>query len=58
MKLLNENGSKWWQLKEQCNDSCPAIYKSLLNDCDKYLTIFLFNDKMFPNYLSQFALKG
>lgn len=58
MKLLNENGSKWWRIMEDFNNSNHSIYQSLVHDFDDSLTIFLFNEKKFPSLLSGFAIKG
>ncbi|XP_017788930.1 PREDICTED: piezo-type mechanosensitive ion channel component [Habropoda laboriosa] len=53
---------KWWVVREVCNDS---LYDQLLsrvpqNDC-KYIMMFLFNDKTFPeglSFISGFGILG
>ncbi|XP_076765205.1 piezo type mechanosensitive ion channel component isoform X3 [Xylocopa sonorina] len=53
---------KWWVVNEVCNDS---LYNQLLsrvplNDC-KYIMMFLFNDKTFPeglSFISGFGILG
>ncbi|XP_026674428.1 piezo-type mechanosensitive ion channel component isoform X4 [Ceratina calcarata] len=54
--------SKWWVVNEVCNDT---LYDNLLrrvplNDC-KYIMMFLFNDKTFPeglSFISGFGILG
>jgi len=47
---------QWWIVHEECTDQ---LYKDILenvplNDC-KYIMMFLFNDKAFPEGLSFFS---
>lgn len=56
LKLLHLNGLKWWQIKENCEHNSYEKYPS--HDCENYLSIYIFNEKIFPNLLSGFALKG
>ncbi|KAM0736630.1 Piezo-type mechanosensitive ion channel component 1 [Formica fusca] len=54
---------QWWMIHETCTDD---LYKDVLNqvplnDCDKYIMMFLFNDKAFPkelSFISGFGILG
>ncbi|XP_060823620.1 piezo-type mechanosensitive ion channel component isoform X10 [Bombus pascuorum] len=53
---------KWWIVKEVCNDSLydQLLKRVPLNDC-KYIMMFLFNDKTFPeglSFISGFGILG
>ncbi|XP_071867860.1 piezo type mechanosensitive ion channel component isoform X5 [Bombus fervidus] len=53
---------KWWIVKEVCNDSLydQLLRRVPLNDC-KYIMMFLFNDKTFPeglSFISGFGILG
>ncbi|XP_050458271.1 piezo-type mechanosensitive ion channel component isoform X5 [Cataglyphis hispanica] len=54
---------QWWVIHETCTD---VLYEDVLkqvplNDCDKYIMMFLFNDKAFPkelSFISGFGILG
>ncbi|XP_068981158.1 piezo-type mechanosensitive ion channel component isoform X2 [Bombus flavifrons] len=53
---------KWWIVKEVCNDTLydQLLKRVPLNDC-KYIMMFLFNDKTFPeglSFISGFGILG
>ncbi|CAK9812745.1 Piezo-type mechanosensitive ion channel component [Anthophora plagiata] len=53
---------KWWVVREVCNDSLydQLLNRVPLNDC-KYIMMFLFNDKTFPeglSFISGFGILG
>ncbi|XP_017766739.1 PREDICTED: piezo-type mechanosensitive ion channel component isoform X2 [Eufriesea mexicana] len=53
---------KWWIVKEVCNDTLydQLLSRVPLNDC-KYIMMFLFNDKTFPeglSFISGFGILG
>jgi len=45
---------QWWVIHETCTDPLyeDVLRKVPLNDCDNYIMMFLFNDKVFPKELS------
>ncbi|XP_046824974.1 piezo-type mechanosensitive ion channel component isoform X4 [Vespa crabro] len=53
---------QWWNVQEVCDDRfyLDLLQKIPLNDC-KYITMFLFNDKVFPeelSFISGFGILG
>lgn len=60
IQLNTTSTSSWWEIRESCNDK---LYKRFFQhfpfeDCEKYLTMFMFNEKIFPSALSSIAVKG
>lgn len=45
---------QWWVIHETCTDYLynDTLNQVPLNDCDKFIMMFLFNDKAFPKELS------
>lgn len=50
----------WWQIKEQCNDNLQQNYfiHFPFGDCKQHMTMFLFNEKVFPSAFNKIAVKG
>ena len=54
------NDGDWWQIKEQCNDNLHQDYFIHFpnGDCKQHMTMYLFNDKVFPSAFNKIAVKG
>ncbi|KAL6263389.1 hypothetical protein P5V15_006180 [Pogonomyrmex californicus] len=52
---------QWWMIREVCSNSSDDFFNNIpLNDC-KYIMMFLFNDKAFPeslSFISGFGILG
>jgi piezo-type mechanosensitive ion channel component 1/2 len=54
-KVAGSSSLLWWEAREFCEEK----YKELpLQDCSKYVSIFVFNDKIFPSTISSIAAGG
>ncbi|CAL1685708.1 unnamed protein product [Lasius platythorax] len=54
---------QWWVIHETCTDYLynDTLNQVPLNDCDKFIMMFLFNDKAFPkelSFISGFGILG
>ncbi|XP_058124616.1 piezo-type mechanosensitive ion channel component isoform X1 [Anopheles coustani] len=59
-RFQNENSITWWEVQEDCSDSLYEKYFIRLPyaDCDNYLVMYMFNDKIFPSTISSIAAGG
>lgn len=59
LKLQNDPSEtlKWWELKEDCN-STVTFNNFPYQDCSQFITMFMVNEKLVPDQLSSFAVKG
>lgn len=60
LKFYQTNEGNWWEMKEQCNDS---LHKNYFNhypygNCNQHMTMYMFNEKIFPGALNKIAVKG
>ncbi|KFB42311.1 AGAP009276-PA-like protein [Anopheles sinensis] len=56
-RLQNENNITWWEVQENCSDS--QFFNQLpYADCENYLVMYMFNDKIFPSTISSIAAGG
>lgn len=60
LKFYQTNDGDWWEIKEQCDDNLHHSYFNHYpyGDCKHHMTMYLFNDKMFPSTLNKLAVKG
>lgn len=60
LKSFKNNGSRWWELRESCEEQIDheLFQKFPHQDCKETITIFVFNEKVFPSQLGQLAVKG
>lgn len=60
LQLFRKNGNSWWELKEICEDKQYREFfqKFPRQNCQEFLTIFVFNDKSLPSQLGQLLVRG
>ena len=60
LKFYQTNDGDWWEIKEQCNDNLHRNYFIHFphGDCKQHMTMYLFNDKIFPKAFNKIVLKG
>jgi hypothetical protein len=56
----DEMGFSWWKVQENCadEDSKDLFSHIPYHDCEKYLNIYLFTEKLFPSEIGSWAAKG
>ncbi|CAO1373323.1 unnamed protein product [Diamesa tonsa] len=60
LSFYETDDGDWWQIKEQCNDKLHQDYFVHFpnGDCKHHMTMYLFNDKVFPSAFNKIAVKG